>query len=74
MRLKEYLEWRQIPQARFARLCNLKYSQLRYMLRDGCPTLESALKIERGSGGMITPKECLPERILARIYGDEPLA
>jgi DNA-binding transcriptional regulator YdaS (Cro superfamily) len=64
---KEYLELYRTPIPVIAARCGLTFSQLYNLTRGGCPTLKTAIAIERYTEGLVTCKTLLPPKMLKEI-------
>ena len=67
MTFHEYLELYRTPVPVIAARCGLSFHQLYNIGRGGCPTLKTAIAIERYTEGLVTCEKLLPEKLLKEI-------
>lgn len=61
MKLQEFLEETGIPISKFSQRSGVSYGKLRHIKMGKMPTLETALLIEKQTGGKVTPQELYEE-------------
>jgi predicted transcriptional regulator len=61
MKLHDFLEETGMPLSKFAHRSGVTYAKLRHIKLGKMPTLETALLIEKQTGGKVTPKDLYEE-------------
>ena len=69
--LIEYRDKYRTPITVVAARCGLTFHQIYNILRGGCPTLKTAISIEKYTKGEITCESLLPEKMANEIDANE---
>tara|TARA_R110002126_G_scaffold200505_1_gene348101 strand:- start:1216 stop:1458 length:243 start_codon:yes stop_codon:yes gene_type:complete len=65
--LKEYRDKYGIPLTTLAHRCGISFHKMYNIVRGGCPTLKTAVSIEKYTEGEVTCEKLLPEEMLEEI-------